>query len=134
MRKYRESIWTNLWKGLFLSSLIGMFNILIIIILFSAFVYFLTDNCDNLSAFTRISLIIGTFISGLFCGHFRRRKGIIEGAACGILIYMVILTFGIFINGSLLMSFSIKKLLLSAVFGGIGGVCGVNTKHSKKPY
>lgn len=113
------------------TTIIGLFTVFLILLIFSLFVCFLMDNIGGLSSFANVSLCGGAFFSGLFCGRFRRKKGLLEGFLCGISLYFSLILIGIFTFG---FSLSIKKLLISAFFGSIGGVYGVNTKYPKKLY
>lgn len=125
----------KLWTDLFLipASLVGIGTIIIILMIFSAFVCFLTDNCSDLSPFTAIALATGTFCSGFVCGRYRRKRGLFEGLLCGSIIYLILLAAGTIYIG-FFSSLSIKKLLISAIFGAIGGVFGVNTKYPRSLY
>ena len=113
------------------TTFIGIFITFLLLCLFSFFVCFFMDNISSLSSFGKFAVGTGAFFSGFFCGRFRRRKGLIEGCLCGISLYFSIIPIGLLTFG---FSLSIKKLLISAVTGTIGGVYGVNTKYPKKLY
>jgi putative membrane protein (TIGR04086 family) len=125
----------KLWKKYFLltAGFIGILAVLGLILIFSAVVCVLTDDYSDLSAFAGIALGTGTLFSGFLCGKYRRKRGLLEGVLCGFVIYVIMLTAGSFCFG-FFSCLNIKKLLLSALCGAIGGVFGVNTKYPESLY
>ena len=132
MHKYKESLWSNFRRSLLFSSMMGLTVTLILIMLFTLFVYVLMDNSDGLKGWITISLIAGAFLAGMICGRHRRRKGLLEGVLCGLIMFSILILLGLIFIGSPSQVIGIKKLLLTTIPGGIGGAIGVNMKRPPK--
>lgn len=131
MRKNKNEIWTNLYIWSLLCSFTGFAVCLLILVIFSVFLYNTTDVIKSFTIFSMISLSAGSFSGGYMCGLFRRKNGLYEGIFCGFIIYMLLLLTGcIFFHtsGNLM---SIRKFLICTIFSSAGGVIGVNHKRPK---
>lgn len=129
MRRYHQSLWTNTLLSIAVSALFGAICTLISTAVFSAFTFIFIGNLKFINIFGIVSLAIGSYMGGLICGKYRRRKGLFEGILCGLFMYLIAIIFGGIIFGA---TMSIKKLLLLTIFGAIGGVVGVNAKRPEK--
>ena len=84
-----------------------------------------------LSAMSTFALCVGAFSGGYVSGKKRRRNGLLMGVLCGVFVFIIIVVISYFFSKSA-ESFSIPtKLILTLVCAGIGGVTGVNSKHSR---
>ena len=126
MRKHSRSIWSSPILSIFLSVTISFTVTLICITAFSAIIRFLLKDMGLADIFASISLIAGIFTGSYLCGHYRRRHGIIIGAACGIVVFIILYAAGLALSES---TAGIRKLLLLTVSGMTGGVYGTNSKH-----
>ncbi len=120
----------SLWSSTVLSTAASLVMGLAItgtgLLIFSAFVYFMMDSIMFLDFFSGAALSAGAFISAFITGKHRRRRGLAEGAICGVLMYGVLTLCGALIAGGLPET---KKLLLLILSGAAGGVTGVNTRR-----
>ncbi|MBQ8348193.1 MAG: TIGR04086 family membrane protein [Ruminococcus sp.] len=128
MRSNRQSIWTNSLLSFIASAAVGILSTLIITALTALFAFLFISDLRAIRFISLIPLFTGAFSGSFFCGKHRRKKGLIEGIICGVLLYLALLVFGIVFTGSLA---GLKKLLLLVVSGAIGGVTGVNSKRPK---
>ncbi len=128
MRSNRQSIWTNSLLSFIASAAVGILSTLIITALTALFAFLFISDLSAIRFISLIPLFTGAFSGSFFCGKHRRKKGLIEGIICGVLLYLALLVFGIVFTGSLA---GLKKLLLLVVSGAIGGVTGVNSKRPK---
>ncbi|MBP3309943.1 MAG: TIGR04086 family membrane protein [Ruminococcus sp.] len=126
MRRHRQSIWTNSLLSLAVSLLCGFGCVLSCAVFFSAITFFLMDNMKLLPVLSGVSLAIGSYVGAFICGKHRRRRGLIEGAICGLFMYLLCSFYGLAALSSLT---DIRKLLLLTISGAAGGVTGVNSKR-----
>lgn len=129
MRRYRQSIWTNSLLSIAVSLLCGFSCVLICAVFFSAMIFIFMDNMKLLHVLSGAALAIGSYVGSFICGKHRRRRGLIEGAMCGLFMYLICTLLGLAALSSLT---DIKKLLLLTAFGAAGGVAGVNSKRPEK--
>lgn len=129
MRRHRQSLWTNSRLSLAVSSLLGIFFLLITAVLISGFAFLFISDFRLLRLISLIPVFTGAFSGAFICGKYRRRKGLISGVVCGIVIYVLICASGAIFTGRLT---RISKLLLLVTAGAIGGITGVNSKRPKR--
>ncbi len=129
MRRQQKSLWSG-WGGSMLAAVLaGALCICVGAVLTATIVFFVMKDMTMIRAFAGASLAAGAYTAAYICGKYRRRKGLICGTVCGVLLYVVITVPAITILGEWA---GIKKLLLLTVFGAAGGVAGVNSKRPKK--
>lgn len=117
-------IWEHPVLAYFPPLLLGCAVIALFSAAMSAVCCFLFRSVDMLPVFAVAALALGGYCSGLFCGKYRRRRGLSDGLICGGALFAVLFIFGL-IMGSLP---GAKQLIILTVSGGIGGVVGVNKK------
>lgn len=129
MRRHRQSLWTNSKLSLAVSSLMGTFVLLITAILISGFAFLFISDFRLLRLISLIPVFIGAFSGAFICGKYRRRKGLISGVVCGVVIYALICAAGMIFAGR---PTRMCKLLLLVTAGAVGGITGVNSKRPKR--
>ena len=75
------------------------------------------------------AIVLSGFSGAFLCGKYRRKHGIAEGTLCGIIIFALITVISVVITDNIP---DLKKLVLLALSGAVGGVCGVNSKRPDK--
>ena len=127
MGRYRKNIWENIFLSFGISVIFGILCGLAGCVLFSAVSFIVFKGMMFGKIFNLLTLFISGYFSGYLCGRYRRRRGMIDGAICGAVIYAVLLSvsaaFGEFTD--------IKKLMLLAAAGAVGGIAGVNSPRPK---
>ena len=86
-RKYR-SIWGNAVLSFAAAMLFGTACMLAAVIIVSALSYFVLDTMEFAELLSYAPLIVGGYSDGYIYGRYRRRRGMIDGAACGGLMYV----------------------------------------------
>ncbi len=125
-RQKRRSIWKSRIKSIVLCSSVGLAVTFLSTVFFTAFIYIAMDDMSLGNVFAVISSTSGAYVSAYICGKHRRKNGIAEGTACGLIIYAVLSTAAI---ASGMWTVNIKMLLRLAAAGAVGGVVGVNSKR-----
>lgn len=128
MRRHRPSLWSNTFFSFAAALLCGAACVIALSALFSALEYFVIGGMQFIRFFSLTALTAGTFFSGRICGKYRRRRGLIDGLICGLLMYAALTAAAVITTGA---AADIKKLLLLALAGAAGGVAGVNSKRPR---
>lgn len=95
--------------------------------LYAALVTFsgLTD--AYVSAVSTVICVITVFAAGFSTAHAARKRGLLWGAAAGLLSGLLVLLIGYFSDGDWVFgSQHIVRLAVTVVSGGVGGILGVN--------
>lgn len=84
-----------------------------------------------LNPFSAGLLMLGSFISGYLAARRIRERGMMVGALCGLIIFLMLML------ASFMSKFDVGfvaliKLVISVVSGAIGGIIGVNAKFKRK--
>lgn len=126
-RRHRKS-WTMRPSGILIPAAAGTALAAAMTSLLALISLMFLDDMRSSAVLSSAACAVGSFAGAYFGGKYRRRKGIIEGTLCGLLMYAFFSAAGLILTGS---PSGIKKLLLLTVSGAVGGVCGVNSKRPK---
>lgn len=129
-KKFRERRFTTI-AGTALSALIGFIVIFIIVLLF-AFLMTKIDATDTIvSAMTACALCVGAYTGGFISAKRRRKNGLLMGILCGVFMFFVIFILSTFCVQTIAGLSGSTKLIMTLICSAIGGIVGVNSKHSK---
>lgn len=128
MRRHHKSIWSGTAVSIGISAAAGTAGVFLCTLFFSLLTFAVLHSISFAGFFSTAALIAGTIPAGWLCGHYRRRRGLAEGALCGMVMYVIMSAAGLVLFGS---PIAIKKLLLLTACGAAGGVWGVNSKRPK---
>ena len=128
MRRKHINIHANKISSILLSVLISSVIVTVCCVFFSFITSAFIKNMKFSVFFSFVSLITGCCAGTYICGKYRRKSGLLCGTATGITLYLIICVTDIICFERIP---DIKKLLLLALAGAIGGVAGVNSKRPK---
>lgn len=115
-----------------LFSSLGGFAVVIMCILAFAFIITKIDVTDKIvTVMSSVALCIGAYAGGFLAAKKRRRNGLLMGILCGLFMFFVILVISTFLIQTVSGFSPSLKLILTLLFGAIGGIVGVNSKHSR---
>ena len=72
---------------------------------------------------------VSAFISGIVSSKMIKVKGLVNGLISGMLFFVIIFSAGLIMMDGTITLFTFLKLIVSILFGTIGGVVGVNKKE-----
>ena len=72
---------------------------------------------------------IGAFAAGVTAALLTGQRGLITGALCGTLLYLLLLLVGLARSGSIEGGYALIKWAVLTVCGAVGGLVGVNRKQ-----
>jgi len=79
-----------------------------------------------------ISVAIGSFLSGFFAAKRLTKNGLIIGAICGFLLFILFTLIGVAAFGSAPGASTLIRLLIFVTSGAIGGIIGVGNADKRK--
>lgn len=135
--------YSRLIKNVFLGLVAGIMLCLILILIFAFILARDTSdmNINNMAYLLgNIAIALSAFSSGLFASIKNKSRGLMTGIICGILYFLVLALISILIPDSLSedampVNGALRGVLifvLTVIFGGIGGVFGVNIGKKRK--
>ncbi|MGN1457599.1 MAG: TIGR04086 family membrane protein [Acutalibacteraceae bacterium] len=74
---------------------------------------------------------IGAFVGGYFSARVKKSNGLLMGAVCALVMFVVLLLVGIAFAGDIFGVVSLLRMGVMIISGAIGGVLGVN-KHRRR--
>ena len=109
--------------------LIGMISCLLLLLLMAAV---LAAGDIPKTAITPLAVsaaVVGAVIGGFLTARLRGENGLLFGAVCGVLLYIVVMIVGFSIMHELRGGYALLKLSLMLLAGAVGGVLGVNGRR-----
>lgn len=106
--------------------------ITLLICAFLSLIMLYIDFSDELLSYISIALLgVLCYLSSYFSTQIKRTKGLLQGILCGGLIFVLMFILSV-LSGNLSISEQLPiKAVVCLTFGIIGGVKGINTKHTK---
>ena len=108
--------------------------ILIVLLIVLGFAYLLTkiDVPEPVvSVVTAAALCIGAYTGGYIGARRNRRNGLLVGVICGAMVFIALFLFSILFARSTEGLSGGAKLFLVMLCGSVGGIVGVNSKHTR---
>lgn len=84
------------------------------------------------STISVVCMGIGTFFAGFLASKKIGSAGMINGAVCGMLIYLVVFFVSLILSNSGFSMITVYHLLIAVLAAAIGGVIGVNSSWGRK--
>ncbi len=113
-------------------SALSGFAIIIVCILAFAFIITKIDVTDKVvSVLSSAALCAGAYAGGFISAKKRRRNGLFMGILCGLFMFFIILVVSTFFIQTISGFSPSLKLILTLLFGAIGGIVGVNSKNNR---
>lgn len=104
-----------------------------IFIMLAALVLCMIDASDSIMLIVSLLAVCsGAFTGGFFTSKLRGEKGLISGALCGFMFFIILMVVSMLVNGNSVSVLTLIKLALCLLCSGTGGVVGVNFKRRKK--
>ena len=94
----------------------------------------MTTGILPLGAVTPVALAaaaISAFVGGFVAARFSRERGLLYGAAVGLLLFLLITGVGIAVLQELRGAMMLLKAVLTIGVGALGGILGVNVKNRR---
>lgn len=113
-------------------SALGGFAVVIICILAFAFIITKIDVTDKVvSVLSSAALCIGAYAGGFISAKKRRKNGLFMGVLCGLFMFFAVLIISTFFVQTITGFSPSVKLVLTLLFGAVGGIVGVNSKSNR---
>ena len=115
-----------------LSSLAGVVMCVVSMLLLAAICLY-TDMSENYSSLlSGISLGISGFVAGYLASKKIKSGGILNGAVCGVFIYLIVIIVSLFVSEGGFTNNTLYHFIITAIAGMVGGIIGVNFSNRKR--
>lgn len=114
-------------RPILIGTIAGAICCLILLMLFAA-ILTMQDIQTAVTPMAVIAAAIGAFIGGFVGARSVGSRGLIFGAACGVLLYLVVMIAGFAMLKDIRGWYALLKFVIMTVSAAIGGVIGVNTR------
>ncbi len=115
-----------------LSSLVGVVMCVVSMLLLAAICLY-TDMSENYSSLlSGISLGISGFVAGYLASKKIKSGGILNGAVCGVFIYLIVIIVSLFVSEGGFTNNTLYHFVVTAIAGMVGGIIGVNFSNRKR--
>ena len=123
-------------KEVLLSVLLGcaiaLVATLVFVVIFAYLMTLFSISPKVSGTLSTLSYVLGCFFGGLFTGNKTKSKGIVNGGACGILVFTFALIVGLVLSQGSITAMTLFHFLGCVLSGCIGGIIAVNRLSSKK--
>lgn len=120
--------WNRIVRAVVIGTVIGTVVCLLLLVVMAAIIAAQDVPSVAVAPMAVIAAAAGALVGGFFCARIARQKGLLWGALCGLLLYLLILLAGTIWFRDSQSSYWLIKLAILASCGGVGGVLGVNLK------
>ena len=114
-------------------SIVGGILLITVVLLAAAALCLATDMAESLSTLVSgMCLGLGAMFSGFLASKKIKYSGLINGMFCGLIIYLVVFIFSLFLSENGFTIISLSHFLISVVSAAIGGILGVNASQKRR--
>jgi putative membrane protein (TIGR04086 family) len=108
--------------------LVGFIVLIVSLLSIAVLMTFLDVSQPAVTALSVIAGAIAAFAGGWTSGRISEKRGLMMGAICGLLLFLLVCIVGLILHRSMQMGFLFIKLAAFLFAGMAGGVVGVNRK------
>lgn len=117
-------------KALIFGTIVGCISILLLMCILSLLLLLTgTLPYDYLVWISILISAIGVFLGGYISASVTKEKGLLIGALCGIIIFIIIFLSGMFFTTDKISSITLVRLIIFILTGALGGIKAVNKKE-----
>ena len=130
-KQTKENYFSVFFIKAFKAAAAGVFISALLLLLFSLLLSKKDIPLSVINPVCSLLLAVACFSSGCVAAKEFKKRGMLVGAGCGIIIYFLIMILS-FLNDFSVGITAIIKLIIAILSGAAGGVLGVNTKRARK--
>ena len=116
----------RLWKPVLTAAAVGVGVILLLTLAVSLIMTFWDLPTQSINPIASLILVVGSWISGYLCARTTHRKGMLSGALCGAVLFLIIAAAGCVNLPEGIGPALVLKLVMILTSAMAGGVMGVN--------
>lgn len=118
----------KLLRPVFIGACVGAVCCLLLLLLMSAVMAATDVPKSVVTPMAVVAAAVGAFIGGITAARIAKEKGLLIGAACGLLLFLVVLIAGFAVLKDIRGTYVLVKLLVLIGCGAVGGILGVNLR------
>lgn len=115
-------------RPVFIGAFVGAIGCLLVLLLMAAVLAAVDVPKAAITPLAVAAAAFGAFIGGLVAARMAREKGLLLGAACGLVLFLILLVAGFAVLKEIRGTYAVVKLLVLIGCGAVGGVLGVNLR------
>ena len=123
------SLWQSLWRPLVLGLCVGVVCCTLWLLLAAMLVNAIDVPQEVIAPLAVCAAGLGAFAAGLTAGLVTGCRGLLWGAVCGALLYLILLCAGLIRSGGVDGGYALVKLAALTICGAAGGLLAVNRKR-----
>ena len=118
-----------MFKTVFVSYIISV----AILFLAAIFATYRSMSDTGICILANIVTALGTLISGFTAGRHFAGKGLLFGAGCGVIYTVILCIIGNIVSGTINLGVSVlTAIVIGVLCGAVGGIIGINTRHTRR--
>ena len=115
-------------RPVLIGAVVGAACCLLLLLLFAAVMAAKDIPQGAVTPMAVVAAAAGSFVGGFVAARIGKMKGILFGAACGLLLYLVVMVAGYAVLKDIRGIYALVKLAIMLGCGAVGGILGVNTR------
>lgn len=127
-RKEDTAIVKNLARPILIGAGIGALCCLLVLLVMAAVLAAKDIPQTAVTPMAVVAGAFGSFIAGLVAARIARTKGLLFGAATGLLLYLIVMLAGFTVLKDIRGAYALVKMAILIGCGAVGGIIGVNMK------
>lgn len=120
------------WRPILRGSLVGLAAILLLFVLLALLLSFGLLPLGAAPAAASVAMAIGGFLAGLIAAKQLGQNGLLIGAACGAILFLLFTLIGLAAFGQTPGVSTLIRLVIFVVAAAIGGIIGVGSANQRK--
>lgn len=130
-RKNTASVFSVWLRPLLIGTAVGVVGCVLLLILMAAVIRTVDIPRAAVMPLAVTAAAVGAFFAGLTAAAVTGRHGLLMGALCGVLLFLLLLTAGLVRYAAVTVGYTLLKLAVLTAVGALGGVLGVN-RHRRR--
>lgn len=124
--KEEKPLWGKMAKPVLIGVAVGAGCCLLLLLLFAAILAAQDIPQGAVTPLAVAAAAAGAFFGGFTAARIAKSRGILFGAICGLILYLLIMAAGFAVLRDIRGTYALVKLALMVVCASVGGILGVN--------
>ena len=127
--KEETPFWGRMEKPVLIGVAVGAVGCLVLLLVFAAILAAQDIPQAAVTPMAVAAAAIGAFVGGFVAARIAKTRGILFGALCGLILYLLVMASGFAVLRDIRGTYAVVKLALMVVSAAVGGILGVNFRR-----
>ena len=127
--KAEAPFWGRMAKPVLIGVAAGAVGCLVLLLVFAAILAAQDIPQAAVTPMAVAAAAIGAFVGGFVAARIAKTRGILFGALCGLILYLLVMASGFAVLRDIRGTYAVVKLALMVVSAAVGGILGVNFRR-----